>query len=151
MKAAIVTYYDEACEALGKDLGKSYTEASAEMEVVKGEVETQLANIQAWMAPVPKPTHMLLTPGCTELRRDPFGVVLVLAPFNYPMNLGLVPLIGALAAGNTVVLKPSEQTRACERWFVERLGAALPANIVGIVPGDVPKTTVWASNLPCPI
>ena len=154
MKAAVTTYYDEACAALGKDLGRSYTEASSEMEVVKGEIETQLANLKQWMAPEPKATHMLLTPGSTELRRDPFGVVLVIAPFNYPINLGMVPLIGALAAGNTVVLKPSEQTAACEKWFVERLGKALPTNILRVVAGEVPRTTVrsrlFQGSLPSP-
>lgn len=61
--------------------------------------------------PLPLPTsqvrgtHLLFTPGRTEVRREPFGVVLVIAPFNYPVNLSLVPLVGAIAAGNPVVLK----------------------------------------------
>ena len=106
------------------------------------EVAAQVAGLRSgWMDPEPRLTHMMLTPGHTEVRRDPFGVVLVVAPFNYPMMLSLVPLVGAVAAGNVCVLKPSEQTTACERWFLTRLAAAVSPDVVRVVGGDVPRTT----------
>jgi aldehyde dehydrogenase (NAD+) len=84
---------------------------------------------------------MLLAPSHTEVRREPFGVVLVMSPFNYPMNLGLVPLVGAIAAGNVVVLKPSEQTIAVEQWYLKRFGAAVSRDVIRVVSGDIPRTT----------
>jgi acyl-CoA reductase-like NAD-dependent aldehyde dehydrogenase len=65
----------------------------------------------------------------TEVRREPFGVVLVIGPFNYPFHLCLIPVVGALAAGNTVVLKPSENTSACEAWFFDRLSSVVPKEV----------------------
>ena len=100
-----------------------------------------LSNLREWMKPEAKSTHLLLTPGHTQLRREAFGVLLVIAPFNYPMNLGLVPLIGAIAAGNTVVLKPSEQTVACEKWFLGSFGRVVNSDLIRVVDGDVPRTT----------
>jgi aldehyde dehydrogenase (NAD+) len=141
IKSSIETNYDEACKALGSDLGRSHSEASVEMQAVVGEINDQLKNLKAWMQPEPRMTHMMLTPGHTEVRREPFGVVLVIGPFNYPMVLCLVPVIGALAAGNTVVLKPSEQTTACEAWFCNHLAKAVPPEVLRVVRADVPRTT----------
>jgi aldehyde dehydrogenase (NAD+) len=141
VKLAINTYYDEACGALDKDLGRSYTEASGELQAVMAEIALQQANLKKWMEPEQKYTHMLLAPSHTEVRREPFGVVLVIGPFNYPMNLCLVPLVGAIAAGNLVVLKPSEQTTGCEQWFLNRLGSVVPRDVLRVVTGDIPRTT----------
>ncbi|XP_045153081.1 aldehyde dehydrogenase family 3 member B1-like [Echinops telfairi] len=55
------------------------------------------------------------------IRKEPFGLVLIIAPWNYPINLTLVPLVGALAAGNCVVLKPSEITKSVEKVLAEEL------------------------------
>eukprot|EP00613_Pedinella_sp_CCMP2098_P072380 CAMPEP_0171919598 /NCGR_PEP_ID=MMETSP0993-20121228/18298_1 /TAXON_ID=483369 /ORGANISM="non described non described, Strain CCMP2098" /LENGTH=549 /DNA_ID=CAMNT_0012556307 /DNA_START=8 /DNA_END=1657 /DNA_ORIENTATION=- len=139
---AIYLHYDEACEALAGDLGRSRAEAAGELEAVLADLKSQVKGLKSgWMDPEPRTTHMLMTPGHTEVRREAFGVVLVVAPFNYPLNLGLTPVIGAIAAGNTVVLKPSEMTPLCEKWFVERLGKALPKACVSVVQGGIPRTT----------
>ncbi len=70
------------------------------------------------------------------MRRDPFGRVLILAPWNYPVQLSLSPLIAAVAAGNTVVLKPSEMAPATAELITQILGEAFPSEHVAVVTGD---------------
>lgn len=116
VRACVLKNFDEGCAALFSDLGRNLTEARGELEMVLAEIDVQVAGLKGgWMAPEPRNTHMLLAPAHTEVRREPFGVCLVMSPFNYPMNLALTPVVGALAAGNTVLLKPSEQTVAHNR------------------------------------
>lgn len=111
VRACVWKHFDGACDALLADLGRNVTEARGELEMVVAEIDAQIAGLKGgWMNPEPRTTHLLLAPAHTEVRREPFGVCLVMSPFNYPINLALTPVVGALAAGNTVLLKPSEQT-----------------------------------------
>ncbi|MFC4554013.1 aldehyde dehydrogenase family protein [Georgenia faecalis] len=97
--------------ALAADLGKSATEAYL-TEI--GFLRTELAHVRArfrrWLAPQRVPVPLSLRPARASIIREPLGVVLVIAPWNYPVQLTFGPLIGALAAGNTALLKPSELT-----------------------------------------
>ena len=140
-RAAIVANYDAAVAALNEDLKRDDSVSMGEINTCLTEIDVQLANLARWMRPEPKSTHMLMTPGHTEVRREPYGVVLVIGPFNYPMNLCLAPAIGALAAGNCVVLKPSEQTTATERWFLEKFAPMVDRSVFRVVAADVPRTT----------
>ena len=126
MRTAIVANYDQAVDALHEDLHRDSAVSKGEVNTCLQEIDVQLANLSSWMKPEPKMTHMLMAPGHAEVHREPFGVVLVIGPFNYPINLCLAPAIGALAAGNCVVIKPSEQTRATERWFVKCFAPSEP-------------------------
>jgi len=131
----------EACEALAADLGRSSTEAKSELQTTLAECDRQIQGLKSgWMDPEPRRTHLLLAPAHTEVRREPFGVALVIGPFNYPMNLVLSPLVGALAAGNVVVVKPSELTPMCEAWFARRLAKALPPKVGQVVRGGAERT-----------
>ncbi|VCW78810.1 unnamed protein product, partial [Gulo gulo] len=74
------------------------------------------------------------------IRKEPFGLVLIIAPWNYPVNLTLVPLVGALAAGNCVVLKPSEFSRSTEKVLVEVLPRYLDQSCFAVVLGGPQET-----------
>lgn len=96
-------------EALHKDLRKSETESwLTEIGFVLGELKTTLKHLKKWMKPERAGTNLVNLPGSSHLYSEPFGVVLIIAPWNYPFNLLFAPLIGAMAAGNCVVLKSSE-------------------------------------------
>lgn len=99
----------ELIEALHADLGKGVVESyTSELFVVIGEARHALANLKRWMKPARHRVPFLAWPGRAGVHRDPCGAVLIMGPWNYPLQLLLTPLVGALAAGATAVLKPSE-------------------------------------------
>ena len=96
-------------EALYMDLKKSPEEAYAtEIGLVQMEIRTALKNLRSWTRPVPVKTNLLNLPSSSKIIHDPLGVVLIIAPWNYPIQLLILPLVGAIAGGNAVMLKPSE-------------------------------------------
>ncbi|RYD30893.1 MAG: aldehyde dehydrogenase family protein, partial [Verrucomicrobiaceae bacterium] len=96
-------------EALEQDLGKNAVQGySSELMVVQMEISHALRHLKRWMRPVRKPVPFLALPGTAHVVREPCGAVLIIGPWNYPLQLMLAPLAGALAAGCTAVLKPSE-------------------------------------------
>lgn len=127
--------------ALARDLRKHPDEAwMTEIGFVCNEVQHTLKNLRKWLAPERASVPLSLLPASAKVVRDPLGVVLVIAPWNYPVQLSLVPVMAALAGGNTVVLKPSElapaTSAALARWIPEYLG-----EVVQVVEGGVPETT----------
>jgi aldehyde dehydrogenase (NAD+) len=102
---------EQIVEALHLDMGKPLFEAEfSEVQVLFHEVDTVLKNVYAWMQPEAAATPLLHFPGSSMVVKEPFGIVLIMAPWNYPFQLLIAPLIGALAAGNTAILKPSSVT-----------------------------------------
>jgi len=96
-------------EALQADFQKAPVEVDlTEIKAVTKEVEHAIAHLDAWMAPDRVDSPLLFTGSRSEIQYESKGVVLIMAPWNYPVNLTLGPLVGALAAGNCIVLKPSE-------------------------------------------
>ena len=86
-----------------------------EITVVHRDIDESLAHVQEWMKPIQRPSPGIAMPCYSEVRQEPRGCVLVISPFNYPVSLALSPMVSALAAGNVVVIKPSEQVSRC--WF----------------------------------
>ncbi len=96
-------------EALHADLGKSGFEARmTETGTVLAEIGHTLSHLKAWMRPDKVSTPLSNQPGHSQVVHEPLGVVLIIAPWNYPVNLVLTPLIGAIAAGNCAAIKPSK-------------------------------------------
>lgn len=154
LRAAIIANMDAGVAALAKDLHRDEATAKGEIYTCVTEIDFQLGNLAKWMKPEPRATHMLMTPGHTEVRREPYGVVLVIGPFNYPINLSLVPAIGALAAGNCIVVKPSEQTIATQDWLMECVAPMVDRSVCRMVAADIPRTTkllyvLNIADLPC--
>lgn len=128
-------------EALGQDLGKSTTEAwTTELGTVLGEIQHLRRLLPGWTAPSKVAGSPALAPSRGWVDRQPLGTVLIIAPWNYPVQLVLSPLVGALAAGNTAVVKPSEVTPHVAQVLAEALQESL-ADCVGMVTGAVPETT----------
>lgn len=86
-----------------------------ELEVVKTEIRSMLKHLREWSADEKLPLNALAILDRGYIRREPYGVVLVLGAWNYPFTLTCKPLVGAIAAGNTVVIKPSEVSGECAR------------------------------------
>jgi len=137
----LVQHEQRFLDALTSDLGKPAVEAYlGEVGFVLGEIGLARAQLAQWMAPevVPMPPEQF-GPGRSEILREPYGVVLVIGPWNYPFQLVLLPLIGALAAGNTVVVKPSELAPASSEVLAELLPRYLDG--VAVVQGGAEQTT----------
>ncbi|EGT3615409.1 aldehyde dehydrogenase [Clostridium perfringens] len=100
---------EKVFEALKKDLMKpSFESYITEVAMVYDEINTQIKNIRKWSKMRRAKTPIVQFPAKSFVHLEPYGVVLIIGPFNYPFMLTMNPLIGAIAAGNTVVLKPSE-------------------------------------------
>ena len=102
----------DVLKALQKDLGKPATEAFFEIVALRQELKFTRRNLRRWMGAKRVPVPVALSPGKAQVMAEPLGCVLVIGPWNYPFQLTLRPLISALAAGNTAVLKPSEHAPA---------------------------------------
>ncbi len=109
--------------------------------MVLKELDYQIKNLRANMRPERPPVGMALKPARTEIRFQPLGVIGVIAPWNYPVQLALNPLIGAIAAGNRVMVKPSEHTPKTGHALAELLAAVFPADKVVTVLGGATTAT----------
>lgn len=138
LERAIAERRDAVLNALASDLGKPPVEAYFELVAVQQEIQLVRSRLRRWMAPRTVGLPVFMQPGRAEVIREPLGCVLVIGPWNYPFLLSLQPLVSALAAGNTVVLKPSEHAPATSALIADLLGAAFPASTVQVVQGDGP-------------
>ena len=124
LRKAIIEHERELTEALYADLHKSYEEAYlTEISIVLGEIDNFIKHLQRWAAPSKRPTPIKLFPSKSVILTEPLGVALIIAPWNYPVQLLLNPLVGAIGAGCTAILKPSPYTpnvaKALERLVTE--------------------------------
>ena len=113
LKKAILAYEDRLYEALWKDLHKSKFEAYVtEIGITLSEISFHIRHLRKWSKPKRVPTNQLIHFwSSSKILHEPFGRVLIIAPWNYPFQLLITPLIGAISAGNCVVLKPSQYTK----------------------------------------
>ncbi|XP_011031097.1 PREDICTED: aldehyde dehydrogenase family 3 member H1-like [Populus euphratica] len=128
-------------EALYKDLSKPEFEAFvSEIAAVKSSCEEALKELKQWMKPEKAKTSMTAYPSSAEIVSEPLGAVLVISTWNYPFLLSIDPVIGAIAAGNAVVLKPSEIAPATSSLLSELFEEYLDNSAVRVVEGAVPET-----------
>lgn len=129
-------------DALLSDLGKNPTESQlSELGFVVSEIDHMLRNLKRWLRPARATVPAALLPGTASTMLEPVGVVLIIAPWNYPVQLLLGPLVGAIAAGNAVALKPSEHAPATSAAMARLLPEYLDARAVWVVEGGVEETT----------
>lgn len=128
-------------DALRKDLHRSSFEAVG-LEIVPCimEIDHIVSNLKSWMKPVRTGIPALMAPAVSEYIYEPFGVVLVISAFNYPISLTFGPLIGAICAGNVAVIKPSELSVATEQLLRERLPRYIDHDCFEVVCGGIPTT-----------
>ncbi|HKC37441.1 MAG TPA: aldehyde dehydrogenase family protein, partial [Chitinophagaceae bacterium] len=124
-------------DALYADLKKSPEETwVTETGMVIAELNTALKNLRNWMAPERVSTNLLNLPSGSKILKEPLGVVLIIGPWNYPFQLLINPLIGAVAAGNCVVLKPSEFAPATDAVMKKIIEEVFPKEYILYVQGD---------------
>lgn len=126
---------EELVAALQKDLGRNKFNAGSELNSARKETEFVIQNLKSWMKARKTPTNPMCFPGSTYLVPEPLGVVLVISPWNYPAILLLEPLVGALAAGNCVVLKPSEVAENVADFFNRTIPKYMDPEAVKVVMG----------------
>ncbi|MFJ8109009.1 aldehyde dehydrogenase family protein [Streptomyces sp. NPDC096132] len=142
LRTLLTDHRAEFAAALHADLGKSRTEAHlTETGFVVKEIDHTLRHLDRWLRPRRVPVPLTLAPARARTVREPLGTVLIISPWNYPLMLALAPLVGALAAGNCAVIKPSELAPATSALLAERLPRALDPEAVAVVEGAVPETT----------
>ncbi|NXG55689.1 AL3B1 dehydrogenase, partial [Hemiprocne comata] len=134
-------------EATALDMGKPPFEAEfSEILLCKNELHETLNNLSHWMKDEPVEKNLVTKLDSAFIRKDPYGVVLIIAPWNYPINLLLEPLIGAIAAGNCAIIKPSEMTKNTERLVSEALPSYLDKDCFAVVTAGVQETTRLLEN-----
>ncbi|XP_057495150.1 aldehyde dehydrogenase family 3 member H1-like [Actinidia eriantha] len=128
--------------ALHKDLSKPEHEAFvSEISLTKGSCKLALQELKSWMMPEKVKTSMTTYPSSAEIVSEPLGVVLVISTWNYPFMLSLEPVIGAIAAGNAVVLKPSEIAPATSSLLAKLLEEYVDNTAIRVVEGAVAETS----------
>nr|QSV11996.1 aldehyde dehydrogenase 2 [Actinidia deliciosa] len=133
---------NDIIEALRTDLSKPVLEAFvSEIAMLKSSCEFTLKQLKRWMVPEKVKTSITTFPSSAEIVPEPLGVVLVISAWNYPFLLSLDPVIGAIAAGNAVILKPSEIAPATSSLLVKLLGEYMDSSAVKVIEGAVPETS----------
>lgn len=137
LKKVIKKYEKEIIEALYKDLGKSEFESyTTEVGFIYRSINHVLKNIKKWNKVKRIKSDIAQIPGKSYVYNSPYGSVLIIGPYNYPFQLTIEPLIGAIAGGNTAVIKPSEYTTNVECILVKIIKECFNSNYVDIVVGD---------------
>ncbi|XP_031259852.1 aldehyde dehydrogenase family 3 member H1-like isoform X2 [Pistacia vera] len=132
----------EIIQALFEDLSKPQFESFvSEISMTKGSCKLALKELKSWMKPEKAKTSMTTYPSSAEIVSEPLGVVLVISTWNYPFLLSLDPVIGAIAAGNAVVLKPSEVAPASSLLLAKLLEEYVDKSSVRVVEGAVAETS----------
>ncbi|WP_327679325.1 aldehyde dehydrogenase family protein [Streptomyces sp. NBC_00467] len=142
LREMLTEHGTDLADALHADLGKSSAEAfRTEIDFTVREIDHTLEHLDDWLRPEPAPVPAHIGEATAWTQYDPLGVVLVIAPWNYPVQLLLTPMIGALAAGNAVVAKPSEMAPATSLVLARLLPRFLDTDAVAVVEGGIPETT----------
>lgn len=133
---------DSICDALFADLHKPKQETLiSEVAVLLEEIRLTKRNLRSWMKPERRWTPLTLLPARSRTYFEPLGVVLIIGPWNYPLQLALAPLIGAIAAGNCAVIKPSELTPKTSNLIAALIRKYFAAEFVCVVEGGIAETT----------
>lgn len=142
LRRMLVEHAPEFDLALNEDLGKPPAEARlTETGFLVSEIDHTLRHLKHWLAPRRAGVPLILQPASARLLLEPLGVVLVIAPWNYPLQLALAPLIGALAAGNAALVKPSELAQSTSVLLARLLPKFLDSRAVAVLEGGVEETT----------
>jgi aldehyde dehydrogenase (NAD+) len=137
LRSAILVHEKELHDALYADLKKSPEESwVTETGFLISEINSALKNLKQWMQPEKAKTNLVNLPSLSYIMREPMGVVLIMGPWNYPLQLLFTPLVGAIAAGNCVVVKPSEFAPATGAVMKKIIGEIFFPGYIFCVEGD---------------
>jgi len=132
---------DALVAAMQADFGKPELEAAVMDLGITQECDLALKNLKRWTRPEKVSTPLPMQPGKSRIVHEPLGVVLIISPWNYPVQLLISPMIGAIAAGNCVALKPSEVTAHTSALLAELVPRYLDPEAITLFEGAVPETT----------
>lgn len=134
---AMEKWEDRLAQALWTDMHKSYEEAYlTEISIIKSEIRTHLKNVGNWARKKAAPTPLKLFPSRSYIVKEPLGCSLIIAPWNYPVQLLLNPLIGAISAGCTAVLKPSPYVPEVSQTIASMISEAFEEEYICVVQGN---------------
>ena len=137
LSKAMDEWEDRLCEALWKDLHKSYEEAFlTEISIVKAEIRAHMKNVGKWARRKKAHTPIKLFPSRSYIVKEPLGNSLIISPWNYPVQLLLNPLVGAISAGCTAVLKPSPYVPHVSKTIEDMIAATFDERYIAVVQGN---------------
>lgn len=137
LKKLLIEHEEEWMTALEQDLGKSAVDSyTSEIAVVLNEIDYAKRRLKKWMKPQRTKHFSLSGSAKTRVSWEPYGAVLILSPWNYPVQLALLPLVGALAAGNSCFLKPSEQASAVSHVLAKLLARYFDPKVITVIEGE---------------
>jgi len=141
LKEAITAHEKEILAAVYADLHKVEIDAYAtEISGVYNEIRVAIGNVRDWAARQKVTTPVFMMPAKSYIYKEPYGAVLIIAPWNYPFQLLMTPLVGAIAAGNTAILKPSELSSHTAEIAEKIINTAFPEEYIHTVQGGVEET-----------
>lgn len=142
LKTEILNHEEAIYEALEKDFKKSRFETYlSEIGIVLSELDLAIKNIHKWSKPKRVTPSILNFPSSDYIYSEPYGTVLVIGPWNYPFQLTLAPIIAAIAAANTAIIKPSELTPNTSQLVEDIISKVFKKEHVAVVQGGIPETT----------
>lgn len=142
LKLVIKNNETEILEALHNDLYKSNVEAyTTEVGFILSSIDLMIKNLRKWMRPTKVKTPLFMFGSKSFIVKEPLGSVLIIGPYNYPFQLVIEPLIGAMASGNTAIIKPSEYTKSVEAVLVKIINETFDESYIKVVTGEVDVTT----------
>jgi acyl-CoA reductase-like NAD-dependent aldehyde dehydrogenase len=136
LKELVIQYDEQILAALATDLGRApYESYMADTIVVLDELNTAIKNLKKWMKPSKVSTPMQLFPASSKVAYEPLGVALIIAPWNVPFHLAIAPLVGAIAAGNCAIIKPSELAPASSKLIAEIINNHFDKQYLHVIEG----------------
>jgi aldehyde dehydrogenase (NAD+) len=140
--SAIESHRDEICAAAAADFGKPQPEVDlTELLPIIADAKHAIRHLEGWMRPLRVPPTLAMIGTSAQIRYEPRGVTLIIVPWNYPFNLGFCPLVSAIAAGNTAVIKPSEMTPHCSALTRRLVEETFEPSEVAVFEGDASVAT----------
>ncbi|MEM7797817.1 MAG: aldehyde dehydrogenase [Chloroflexota bacterium] len=147
VQAEVIKRNDDINDALYKDLKKSGPEAYVtEISIVLNELKNTIQKLPRWVKPTKVSTPLGFKPASSQIRPEPYGNTLIIGPWNYPFSLLIKPMLGAVAAGNTVVCKPSEHAPHSAQICKEIIEAVFAPEYVTCIEGGIPETTAMLAE-----
>ncbi len=137
LRQAITDNEEPIIDALHQDLNKSRYEAfTTEIGLLYTSIRIMTKNLKKWASPQRVPTPLLFFGGQSHIYHEPYGTVLIIGPFNYPMNLVFEPLIGAIAGGNCAVIKPAQMTPSVSKIIAKIIRENFAEDYIRVIEGD---------------
>lgn len=142
LKELIHSNEQELMNALKEDLNKSeFDSFLSEISIILEELRFTMKNLEKWVRPRRVKSSLTLMGSKSYIYPEPYGVALIISPWNYPVQLAIAPLIGAIAAGNCAILKPSELTPRTSAFIAKLIHDNFPSEYISVVEGGVETST----------